>query len=405
MITDKEINRIDNPINKQRISIVVVGYNRLKSIQRLLASLLNAQYPHNDIPLVISIDCSGCTELYDYVQKFEWPHGEKYVFIQEKRLGLKEHIFHCGDLTKFFKAIILLEDDLFVSPYFYDYVLQTVEKYGEEDKIAEISLYKNERNGYVGLPFSNMQNGSDVFLMQDVGTWGECWTKQMWEKFRLWYQNECTEEIVQNTDMPSTIKVWTKAWSKYYNAYVVRKGKYVLYPNVSLSTNFNDAGEHASASSAEVQVSLQMNKFEYRMLPFDELARYDIYFNNEGIYKWIGKSREELTLDLYGFHSMEGGKKYLLSTKVLPFHIVTSYALCLRPIELNIKYNIQGKGIFLYNTDGNAKPDRGKYYNEVATYFLQGFNGSMLASQYIRYNKMSIRSFVQRVINKLRRII
>lgn len=149
--------------NKEKVAIICVGYNRIKSMKRLLGSLLKAVYPSKDIPLVISVDCSGDTELYEYVKEFEWPFGRKYVNIQEKRLGLKDHIYQCGELTNQFKAIILLEDDLFVSPFFYSYVLKTLDKYGNDSRIAQISLYKNERNGYVGLPFVNIQNGSDVF--------------------------------------------------------------------------------------------------------------------------------------------------------------------------------------------------------------------------------------------------
>ena len=130
--------------NKDKVAIVCVGYNRIKSLSRLLNSLLCAKYPNNDIPLVISIDCSGDQSLYNYVREFKWPYGNKYVNIQEVRLGLKNHIYQCGDLTKYFKAIILLEDDLVVSPVFYSYVLQSLNVYSEEPRIAEISLYKNE---------------------------------------------------------------------------------------------------------------------------------------------------------------------------------------------------------------------------------------------------------------------
>ena len=57
-----------NTLNKDKVAIVVVGYNRIKSIRRLLNSLLVAKYPNDDVPLVISIDCSGDLELYSYVQ-------------------------------------------------------------------------------------------------------------------------------------------------------------------------------------------------------------------------------------------------------------------------------------------------------------------------------------------------
>lgn len=366
--------------NKSKVAIVCVGYNRIKSMKRLLGALRSAKYPSNDVPLVISVDCSGDTELYNYVKDFEWPYGQKYVNIQEERLGLKNHIYQCGDLTEYFKAIILLEDDLFVSPYFYSYVLKTLEKYGEDNRIAQISLYKNERNGYVGLPFANIQNGSDVFLMQDVSTWGECWTKSMWNKFKEW-RDKHSEEDIQNVDMPDTIKGWTRAWSKYYNAYVRDTNKYIVYPNVSVTTNFSDAGEHGSDNNCVVQVNLLQNDFVYRLNDFEQLVKYDIYFNNEDLYQWVDIPRENLCLDVYGFHKNVTGCRYILSTKVLPYECVKSYALNMRPIELNVKYGILGNGLFLYDTTKTIKVKSTAYHYSVVPYFLKGFDEHLL----IRY--------------------
>lgn len=106
--------RLVSDLNKEKIAIVVVGYNRLYPIQRLLKSLEAANYRESDIPLVLSIDCGGNDDLNSYVNGYKWPFGEKYVIVHEKRLGLKQHIFSCGDLTKYFKGIILLEDDIYM---------------------------------------------------------------------------------------------------------------------------------------------------------------------------------------------------------------------------------------------------------------------------------------------------
>ena len=380
-------NSLNIPNNQSKVAIVVVGYNRLKSIQRLLDSLLNAKYPTGDIPLVISIDASGNTALYEYVQHFYWPYGKKYLNIQSKRLGLKEHIFQCGDLTKYFKAIILLEDDLYVSPFFYTYTLRAIDTYGDDRRVAQISLYKNERNGYVGLPFVNLQNGADVFLMQDVSTWGECWTSMMWNDFKEWLGLH-SEEHIQNVDMPIAIKNWTRAWSKYYNAYVVDTNKYVIYPNISVTTNFSDAGEHGGDNNSIVQVNLLQNDVNYRMYSFEELVKYDIYFNNEELYRWLGIPQEELYLDVYGFHKGTNRKKYILSTKDLPYVVVRAFALNMRPIELNVQYNINGKGLFLYDTTLPRKKCTNKDYNDlVVPYFLEGFNIKLLCKYCYNYCK------------------
>lgn len=381
--------------NKEKVAIVCVGYNRIKSMKRLLGSLLKAVYPSKDIPLVISVDCSGDTELYEYVEEFEWPFGQKYVNIQEKRLGLKDHIYQCGELTDQFKAIILLEDDLFVSPFFYSYVLKTLDKYGNDSRIAQISLYKNERNGYVGLPFVNIQNGSDVFLMQDVSTWGECWTESMWSEFKQWRDTH-SEEDIQKVDMPSEIKGWIRAWSKYYNAYVVDSNKFVIYPNIPVTTNFSDAGEHGGDNNSLVQVNLLQQDYDYRLYDVDKLARYDIYFNNVCLYEKLGIPENDLCLDIYGFHSNEKGCKYILSTKVLPYKIVKSFALNMRPIELNVMYDISGNGLYLYDTTDSNGTTQGRYHKNVVPYFLEGFNVRLLLKYVISYYRNSIKQVLKK---------
>lgn len=369
---------------KETVAIVAVGYNRLNSMKRLLNSLLQANYPSEDIPLVISIDCSGETMLYDYVKDFKWPFGQKYVNIQEERLGLKNHIYQCGDLTEFFKGVIVLEDDLYVGPSFYYYAIKALEKYGEDKRIAQISLYKNERNGYVGFPFVNMQNGCDVFLYQGVSTWGECWNKSMWSNFKKWRDTH-SEEDIQNIDLPDAVKKWTRAWSKYYNAYIVDQDKFVIYPNIPVTTNFSDAGEHGDDNNSLVQVNLLQEDFEYRLYDYERLYKYDIFANNLSVCEWLGIDKKDICLDFYGFHNNTKGCKFMLSTRILPYKIIKSFALNMRPIELNVKYNIEGNGIYLYETFGETLVKKGKYTNDLIEYFLEGFNHKYLIIATIEY--------------------
>lgn len=385
------VDELQHSRMSDKVAIVVVGYNRIISISRLLNSLLNAQYNNRIVPLVISIDCSDDIQLYQYVNSFSWPYGPKFVNIQQKRLGLKKHIYQCADLTKYFKAIILLEDDIVVGPAFYSFVAKALEKYGNDSRIAQISLYKNEMNGYVGYPFDNAQDGHDVFLMQDVSTWGQCWTRSMWESFILWRDSH-TENYILDIDIPETIKGWTRAWSKYYNAYVVDTNRYVLYPNISLTTNFSDAGEHGGDNNSIVQVNLLQNDKEYSFGEFDKLVRYDIYFNNEEIYSWLELDKNELCLDLYGFNDNVNKKRYILSVRHLPYKIVKTYALNMRPIELNIKLCVHGTGIYLYDTNF-IESNRNRFSDyEITHYYLKGFNTRRLLRYVLLYYLRAIKN-------------
>ena len=354
------------------IAIVVVGYNRLKELKRLLSSLQNAIYD-SSCPLVISIDASGNSELYDYVQAFEWQHGNKYVNIQEQRLGLREHIFQCGDLTDYFKGVIILEDDLFVSPYFYQYAQETLGYYQDDDLIAGISLYAPSVNSFTQLPFVPLQNGASVYAYQDVASWGEMYNKRMWKNFRRWL-NEWNQDF-DSIDMPNAIKTWEKAWSKFFYAYITSTGRYFLYPYISLTTNFNDSqGEHGEGGNPWTQSSLLMGRIKYQLLPSGELVKYDVYCHNERIYDWLNIEKTELTIDFFGMKSSITSTPYILTTSILPYHTIQSFALSMRPIELNIKYGVKGAGIYLYDTRIHNNQKIINYPYQYLEYMTQGFH-------------------------------
>lgn len=369
--------RIDDIRNKEKIAIVAVGYNRIDSMRRLFMSLSLAQYPSNDIPLYISIDASGDTELYDYVRNYEWVHGDKYVNIQEERLGLRKHIIQCGDLTKYFKAVIILEDDIFVSEYFYNYVLKVVDYYGDDKRVGGFSLYQNNMKGL--LPVYFLQDGSDAYLKQSPASWGECWTEQQWTGFKEWYK-KFDDTRFSEIDMPEYIKKWRKAWSKYYMAYLIETNKYFVFPQISHTTCFGDAGEHSSVRSTYGQANLLCGKKDYCFKPYEEMTRYDLFGTNEEVYSWIGIDKSELVVDFYALNDRLGKRRYLLTPCSLPYPIVRTFSLELFPVELNVKYSIQGKGLNLYDT-GREAPKSMKYKTPLplAYYYLKGFDIRLLA--------------------------
>lgn len=362
---------------KDKLAIVAVGYNRLGSMRRLLSSLNSACYKEDDVPLVISIDASGDEELYEYVRSFNWLHGEKYVNIQEERLGLKKHILQCGDLTRFFKGVILLEDDLYVARDFYSYASSAIDYYDKEERVAGVSLYLNAMNGYVGIPFHPEVKEGDCFAWQTVSSWGEVWSRRMWEGFRCWLNN--WKEDFSSLQMVDDIKKWTRAWSKYFYAYIISNDLYFIYPYISYTTNFADGGgEHGDGGDASVQVVFPSVHEVFRYAPFDNLVKYDVYGQNTSLYETLHLSKEDLSLDLNGLRTRDGVvKKYCLSTLELPFKVIKSFDLQLRPIELNVKNNVLGRGIYLY--EQNSKPvSKIRFSNSFISYYLQGFNRRLI---------------------------
>ncbi len=333
----------------ETIAIVVVGYNRPDSMRRILDSLKMAEYDEKDIPLVISIDHSGNEEVLEEANQFSWSHGPKRVIAHPERLGLRRHIISCGDLTKEYGAVMILEDDLYVSPDFYHYASQTLKYYGEDAHIAGISLNTRKELLESPYPFYPLHTGYDVFFQQFASSWGQVWNVRMWEDFKAWYENHQT--LPQSVYVPRTILNYPEtSWAKFYQTYVVEENKYYVFSYDSLTTNFGDAGEHFAHNSSAFQSVLFYGKKEYRLPEFEQVVKYDIYGEPVGLGVYLGIPDKELTCDLWGRKQEASYRRYLLTCCKRPYKQICQYSMCMKPMELNIIRNITGEGIYLYDT-------------------------------------------------------
>ena len=168
------------------IPIVVVAYNRIESLKRILGSLLQAEYPAQGAELIISIDRGDNADVLDYARAFSWPFGEKQVIYQEKNLGLKAHILKCGGLTQAHDGIILLEDDLYVSPDFYRYALECYDFVADKPEIAGVALYNHRLSQLTEKVFEPLEDGFDNWYFRYACSWGQMWTKAQWAAFSAW---------------------------------------------------------------------------------------------------------------------------------------------------------------------------------------------------------------------------
>ena len=169
-------------------AIVVVGYQRAKSLNRILHSISNAVFEDMNIPLIISIDYSDCNnDVIDIANSFKWKYGQKTVRTFDANQGLRNHIIQCGDISIIYGGVIILEDDLFVSPYFYKYAIEAMNYYKDDERIAGIALYSYQVNNFAQREFIPLKSEYDIFFSKMAVTWGQCWTKNQWTNFKEWY--------------------------------------------------------------------------------------------------------------------------------------------------------------------------------------------------------------------------
>ena len=152
--------------------------------------------------------------------------------------------------------------------------------------------------------------------------------------------------------LPKSICSWKKSWLKYHTRYCIEHNKYFVYPYVSLSTCFSDAGEHTGDSMTIVQVPLLFgNKDAYHFAP---TVRYDAFFENQDLSSYLNIPPSELCVDIYGEKNKRENLRYWLTRDIKDLKIVKSFGLKLKPVELNIIFGISGSDIFLYDTTQSA---------------------------------------------------
>lgn len=335
-------------------AIVAVGYNRIECMKRLVRSVENAAYPEKTITLIVSIDFSDKSdEIERAVREVGWSHGDLIIKKYKERLGLRNHIIKCGDLSEDYGAVIILEDDLIVSQCYYNYVLQALRFYKNDHRIVGISLYSHAWNGYSNYEFIAKKNVYDSYMGQFSITWGQCWTKEEWKKFKIWYEAKNKEGLSVNFNLPENIECWgDKSWGKYFVYYIVEKDLYYIIPYISLSTNCSEAGEHNNIVSSSHQVMiLDAVNMDFRFPTFKQAIKYDIFFERV-IDKELsinGIHIKDICFDLNGCHRDSNGCRYLLtSIKEDSLQPIKTYGLQLRPIEENIIHEVPGDSLFLY---------------------------------------------------------
>lgn len=350
---------IKSPRLDSNPAIVVSAYNRPQALSRLLQALAAANYPGDQqITLHISIDQgegNGAQEVRRLSQEFVWAHGPKQVVCHPEHLGLLEHFFLCGGLTRHYGAIILLEDDLLVSPQFYNFATQALAYYGGDERIAGISLYALWFNGYTHFPFTPLPDASDIFFLQIPYTQGQAITKDQWQDFEEW--REARGQQTQAT--PGMHEMFSRFdaedWFPLRTRFLVETQQYYVFPRQSLATGYGDAGTHFSSLSQFFQVPLQNYQDQFRLQILDQApAVYDSFFEilPERLDRLTKRFQgHDYCVDLNGTKSKNNlNAEYVLTTRPAR-RSEMNFGRLMRPPEANLIAGVPGEGIRLCRKD------------------------------------------------------
>lgn len=337
-------------------AIVIPAYNRPHTLKRLLKSLQNAEYPRQaSVPLVISIDPENGIPnrlVREVAESFVWEHGPKEVILHPKHLGMLENFYFCGNLTEIYNAVIYLEDDLVLSPDFYHFVQQSHQYYSEDTRIAGISLYAYQFNGYLHSPFTPLVDGADVYFAQIMSILGQSWTKSQWRRFTQWRESP---SMVMDEAAKSLHDIWRSFADDEYFAvqmkYLVSTNQYYIFPRVSFTTGFGDQGVHFDSSTSYFQVPLQRNQTAYRFHALDDAdSVYDSFMelSPERLRRLVPSLvKVDFDVDLNATKAIRHlAAEHVVTTRSC-INPLKTFSLSMRPPEANLIFDVDGIGINL----------------------------------------------------------
>ena len=173
------------------------------------------------------------------------------IIEREKNLGLATSIISgVSEILNHSDRIIVLEDDLLVSPYFIDYVNQGLFVYENDLNVASI-------HGYI-YPIKNEL--PQTFFLRGADCWGWATWKRAWATFEQDAEkliNKLSEmNLVSQFDFNGSVsnfnmlqkqsKGLIASWAIRWHASCFIRNMYTLYPGTSLVRNIgnDDSGTH-----------------------------------------------------------------------------------------------------------------------------------------------------------------
>ncbi|MBT3666711.1 MAG: glycosyltransferase family 2 protein [Opitutae bacterium] len=227
--------------------IALFAYNRPQHLQQVINGLAkNKEAKSSDLIIYsdaprIAYDESGVTDVRKLIKSVIGFRSIKTVYIK-KNLGVANSIISgVTQVVNKFKTVIVLEDDTVPSPFFLQYMNESLNRFKHEDQIGSIHGYSLPLEG--SLP--------ETFLLRGADCWGWATWKRAWKTFEpngeLLMKKLKSQSLAQSFDFDGTfpysqmlqnqIDGKIDSWAIRWHASTFLAGKYCLHPNRSLIRN------------------------------------------------------------------------------------------------------------------------------------------------------------------------
>ena len=233
-------------MNTKLAPIALFAYNRPKHLQRTIEAL-QANLLSKKSNLIVFSDgakneavAPQVGEVRRYLKSVDG-FCSVTVIEQKTNKGLADSIIGgVSEVIKEFGKIIVLEDDILVSPHFLDYMNEALNLYEDTDKVGSVNAYMYPIKD---LPETFFMRASDCW---GWGTWQRAWRLFVGDGAYL-LEKIIKNDLVEVFDfynsypylqmLKDQIKGKNDSWAIRWTASLLLEGKLGLYPGKSLTWN------------------------------------------------------------------------------------------------------------------------------------------------------------------------
>ena len=263
--------------------IIIFTYKRPEHMLQTLMSLSKNKDFLNS-PLFIYCDGARHPDELAKIEEVrqlvnDWPHPNKTVIKRDRNWGLANSVID-GVTTQCatFGKVIVIEDDLVVSPHFLKYMNTALDKYQHDDRVISIHGYSYPING---LP--------EAFFIKGTSSWGWATWKRGWDLFeadgqkiydelqrkKLMYRFNILGSYPYKRMLNHQIYGLNDSWAIRWYGSALLRDKLTLHPGISLVSNIglDGTGEHCDLepvkafpfSKACPEINLEVKESEYAL--------------------------------------------------------------------------------------------------------------------------------------------
>jgi hypothetical protein len=328
---------------KQRdLKLIVMTMDRPKSLERLLNSVASAAYPDNArIDVQVSVDRRAGqghdAETMKFLSSFQWARGvfEVIAWAEPKGIfGQWVDSWPC-EIYKpdLYKAVVFFEDDLEVSPIYFEWFANAHRVYASPN-LGAITGMRAALVAQEGARLSVSElvpTGVQVFAYRLIATWSMSPTHDSWKRFREWVKVAKADPNFDPAVDGTVPGQWYRdfkahgkeagMWEAWYMRFMHDQGLYTLYPWVdnganTIVCNWREKGLHYSGDDASQDYPLVLS------LPTEILAQTFVPYVDWGLafyycltdYLFGDNSNQILTIAWGQKRALENHKYLRLST-------------------------------------------------------------------------------------------